>query len=971
MKSFKKIFALWLVVNFLTVNLVFLPTPTQAAVQNWSPSVSYLAQNGFYDSYIQPLVDLVIPNPAPKITKINYDNGQVYIEWENKNLTNFTSYVLERSTNNYGWTTVKTITDQKITYLYDTQSSNLNSLKYRLITNADKTYTSPEVFALDNTFIVLKYELRAEGGYIEWQAPTQETSNYLIQRQIDDGNFQDLITKDNTWNYHLDKSIPNTAKTVSYKIIANLSDGKKIEAGPVTIKISEQTDVSTSTPQITQAVYQDGRTYVEWERVKTDGFVSYILERSVNEYSWSKVIEINDPSLNYYNDRPGSSLTSLKYRVTTNADQTYTSNPVYALDNSFKIKRGELDPTGAGYIEWDKPAREVKEYKIFHALNNGAFTLVEKVSGSYWYYQDSAVSLTSGLNVLQYKVEAVLTDGSTITTDPITVLNEAPAADVNPNLTNADYYSAGYVNLKWTKPSKATNNIVYEVWRSTNGTYFYPVNQNINQLYYLDNLGTNTAYNTLAYKIVAVDQGVYGESNVKYAKDETFAIKSASLVGDFVYLEWSTPAQAVSGYHIFRTYDAPPQSGEPNMTKIADKPANNYYHQDENVDINQPYIAYRIQADIPGYGSKYTGIIYFKDGGTNPVPIDEILNPEGVPAGSTYPYSQDYRTGSGRSAAATALQIASGLLSGLILSGQNYNPDAPADCNDAVSIFSNDLLFENGAPGYDICGDVTRRFPNATLRDVVAETILRRPQSVNTEGVAGPGFNLPDAGDAGSPLDMAEGQESSRKNGLLTDDVVGRPVRTYIGNGDNKVGVDQNGNIVNQYGKSTGYTYNQETGDILNENGQPSGYKVNENGDIVNSTTNEPIDPNDPAGVPWAPEGGSGSGPSNGGTGNGGTAKENLGKYTEFIKGLNPWNQDKLQDVIASILKLATTMAGLIAVAFIIYGGYMYITSGGNPEKSKKATEAVTYAAIGLVVVLAAYAIVNTVLSVLGGATSF
>ncbi len=68
--------------------------------------------------------------------------------------------------------------------------------------------------------------------------------------------------------------------------------------------------------------------------------------------------------------------------------------------------------------------------------------------------------------------------------------------------------------------------------------------------------------------------------------------------------------------------------------------------------------------------------------------------------------------------------------------------------------------------------------------------------------------------------------------------------------------------------------------------------------------------------------------------------------------------------IIETVIKLALTLAGLIAVAFIVYGGYLYITSAGNPEGAKAGTTAVTNAAIGLIIILAAWLIVSTVLNV-------
>lgn len=49
--------------------------------------------------------------------------------------------------------------------------------------------------------------------------------------------------------------------------------------------------------------------------------------------------------------------------------------------------------------------------------------------------------------------------------------------------------------------------------------------------------------------------------------------------------------------------------------------------------------------------------------------------------------------------------------------------------------------------------------------------------------------------------------------------------------------------------------------------------------------------------------------------------------------------------------------AGIVAVCFIVYGGFMYTLSSGDAGKVKKAKDTLLYAIIGLVVVLFAFAI--------------
>lgn len=59
------------------------------------------------------------------------------------------------------------------------------------------------------------------------------------------------------------------------------------------------------------------------------------------------------------------------------------------------------------------------------------------------------------------------------------------------------------------------------------------------------------------------------------------------------------------------------------------------------------------------------------------------------------------------------------------------------------------------------------------------------------------------------------------------------------------------------------------------------------------------------------------------------------------------------------LLNYAFFFAGFVALAFIILGGIRYITSGGDPKQAGAAKQIITYAILGLVLVLLSIAIVN------------
>jgi hypothetical protein len=60
-----------------------------------------------------------------------------------------------------------------------------------------------------------------------------------------------------------------------------------------------------------------------------------------------------------------------------------------------------------------------------------------------------------------------------------------------------------------------------------------------------------------------------------------------------------------------------------------------------------------------------------------------------------------------------------------------------------------------------------------------------------------------------------------------------------------------------------------------------------------------------------------------------------------------------------AIADILLTLSGLIAVFFVIYGGYRYITSQFDPEGTKKAKDTVLNALIGLIIAILSTALVN------------
>lgn len=76
---------------------------------------------------------------------------------------------------------------------------------------------------------------------------------------------------------------------------------------------------------------------------------------------------------------------------------------------------------------------------------------------------------------------------------------------------------------------------------------------------------------------------------------------------------------------------------------------------------------------------------------------------------------------------------------------------------------------------------------------------------------------------------------------------------------------------------------------------------------------------------------------------------------------------EELTDIIGNIISAVLVFLGVIALIIIIYAGFLWMTAGGNSDQVDKAKKWMINGFIGLVIILAAYAIVNFVIEELLG----
>ncbi len=73
---------------------------------------------------------------------------------------------------------------------------------------------------------------------------------------------------------------------------------------------------------------------------------------------------------------------------------------------------------------------------------------------------------------------------------------------------------------------------------------------------------------------------------------------------------------------------------------------------------------------------------------------------------------------------------------------------------------------------------------------------------------------------------------------------------------------------------------------------------------------------------------------------------------------------------IARIIRAALGLLGIVTVVIIIYGGFLWMTAGGNDEQVGKAKKWIYSGIIGLVIIFAAYALTQFIFNQIITATT-
>jgi len=93
---------------------------------------------------------------------------------------------------------------------------------------------------------------------------------------------------------------------------------------------------------------------------------------------------------------------------------------------------------------------------------------------------------------------------------------------------------------------------------------------------------------------------------------------------------------------------------------------------------------------------------------------------------------------------------------------------------------------------------------------------------------------------------------------------------------------------------------------------------------------------------------------------------EGLNKAAAGAYGTNP---QPIESLAGNLISAALGIVGVLLLGLFIYAGFKWMTAGGDATKIKEATALIRNAIIGLVIIVAAYALTSFVVQSLGNAT--
>lgn len=84
----------------------------------------------------------------------------------------------------------------------------------------------------------------------------------------------------------------------------------------------------------------------------------------------------------------------------------------------------------------------------------------------------------------------------------------------------------------------------------------------------------------------------------------------------------------------------------------------------------------------------------------------------------------------------------------------------------------------------------------------------------------------------------------------------------------------------------------------------------------------------------------------------------------------NPLGEVSVPVLIGRVIQAALGISGSLALLMFVWGGFLWLTSSGEPGRIKKGQDTLLWSTIGIAVIFGAYAVVNFLITSASGVTT-
>lgn len=85
--------------------------------------------------------------------------------------------------------------------------------------------------------------------------------------------------------------------------------------------------------------------------------------------------------------------------------------------------------------------------------------------------------------------------------------------------------------------------------------------------------------------------------------------------------------------------------------------------------------------------------------------------------------------------------------------------------------------------------------------------------------------------------------------------------------------------------------------------------------------------------------------------------------YTNQVGSQAGLTSRELPDIIGQLINIVLGFMGILLLAYLLYAGFLWMTAGGDSKQVDKAKDMIRNAIIGLIIIVASFAISNFVLT--------